>query len=353
VSNNTLATAAVLSGLHNLLHANSWRLLLGLRTFAADVNDKYSTQLLPAAAAGGSEHGGLNGVGAAAAGRTDANGANASANAAATDAELQLAANTGLLKVAAAAAAETAAADAAGAKNVLAAAATAATAALTTAVANKMGVGAAEVASKLAKDVLDDDTIWAAVWLRRKEMAVIQAAAAQAAAAQAAQLAAVEATADVARGAAKPSAAAGSAAGGSGKGLQQGDAEMPDAADGATQQQQQLAGQANGDEQGSQNDAANAEGGDEAAEGGEEPAAKKKVKLPKVLADMVEALTAAVYVDSGGDWGATWRAVSHLLLMHEGVMQELQLVLPEQKEGQQQQQQQEPDGEAEDVEEQQ
>jgi hypothetical protein len=327
VANNTLATAAVLSGLHNLLQANSWRLLLGLRAFAAEVNDKYSSQPLPAAAAAaGGTDAGLNGVA-----NTDASGASAAAIAAAAESALQLAANTGLLKVAAAAA-ETAAANAAGAKNALAAAATAATAAtaaLTTAVASKMGVGPAELASKLAKDVLDDDTIWAAVWLRRKEMAVTQAAAAGAA-----------------RGAAKPSAAAaGAAAGGSGKGLQQqGDIEMPDAADGATQQPQ-LVGQANASQESSQDDAA-----DDNADGSEEPAAKKKVKLPKVMADMVEALTAAVYVDSGGDWGATWRAVSHLLLMHEGVMQELQLVLPEQKEGQQQQQQQqEPDGEAEDT----
>jgi dsRNA-specific ribonuclease len=39
----------------------------------------------------------------------------------------------------------------------------------------------------------------------------------------------------------------------------------------------------------------------------------RAASYPKVLADLVEAVVGAVYVDSGGDWAATWRVTKHLM----------------------------------------
>lgn len=298
-----------------MLHANSWRLLLGVRTFAADVLAK---------------HGKLQAKETAAGNDLDKE------SAAATRAALQLAANAGLLKLAATAAED------AGSAAALAAAAKAATQVMATAVAGKMGVGTEELARHLARDVLDDDTIWAAVWLRRKELAAIHAAAAHAT-----NLAAHEAAGGVDRAAMAPGAAAdGGSSGVVDEPMQ--DAEAA-AAGGGMANGWGSGGYSGGDaegqdgsgeqgEDGSSHDGNDGAGsGSDISEVGNGGGKKKKLKLPKVMADLVEALVAAVYVDSGGDWGPTWDAVNHLLYSHQQGMPELQLKLPQHGQGEGQQ----------------
>jgi hypothetical protein len=46
------------------------------------------------------------------------------------------------------------------------------------------------------------------------------------------------------------------------------------------------------------------------------------------MADLVESLVAAVFVDSGGDWGKTWAAAEYLL-WREGVVQLPAVQMPE------------------------
>lgn len=273
VSNNMMATAAVMSGLHFLVHANSWRLLVGVRRFAKEVLSMYGK--LPTQGEGAS-----GGAQASAVGPAAADGDQRSQSAA-TAAAIRLAANAGVLGRAAIAA------ESAGAskETVLAAAAAAASKAMAAAAAGALGAGTAAMASRLSQDVLDDDTLWMAVWLRRKELAALQAAAAKAA---------------------KEAAAAAAKAATAGPGSAAEDAVMADAAtdgdDIARELQQRVTA------------AAEAEAGTQVA----------KRKFPKVLADLVESLTAAVYVDSGGDWESTWRVGEFLLCRHQEEVERLE-----------------------------
>lgn len=279
-----MATAAVMSGLHLLLHANSWRLLVGVRRFAKETLALYGK--LPADKA---DHGG----GAQTRQSGSAAGADGDQrNQSATAAAIRLAANAGVLGRAAIAA------ESAGAskETVLAAAAAAASKAMAEAAAGALGAGTAALASRLSQDVLDDDTLWMAVWLRRKELAALQAAAAKAA---------KEAAAEAAKAVAKTATTGG-------------DEVMIDAVAGsddiAKELQQQVAA---------------------AAEAAAETQVAKR-KFPKVLADLIESLTAAVYVDSGGDWESTWRVGEYLLCRHQ---EELERIEAEQQQDQVKQQQ--------------
>jgi hypothetical protein len=145
-------------------------------------------------------------------------------------------------------------------------------------------VGAAELQARLEAPSPDDATIWLAVWLRKKELAALQAVAAE--------LQAVKVTAT----------ANGAAAGGEGE-------------------QQQEGGGGGAGAEGEEG-----EGGNSNSSGTTKKAPKQK--CPKVMADLVESLVAAVFIDSGCDWASTWEAAEYLL-WREGVVQLPAVNLPE------------------------
>jgi hypothetical protein len=147
-------------------------------------------------------------------------------------------------------------------------------------------VGPAELEQRLAAPCLDDDIIWLAVWLRKKESAASQAVAAE-----------VEAV---------------KAGGGSLEGPSRASTAGPDAK-----------GRGAGP-----NEMKGVEGSDEEGQGQQGVTKAPKKKCPKVMADLVESLIAAVFIDSGCDWVSTWEAAEYLL-WREGVV-ELPLVdIPE------------------------
>jgi Spy/CpxP family protein refolding chaperone len=291
VANLTMARGAVLAGLHQVLRANSWRLLYTAHTFAREVASHHAEThpaWRPYKPGGGSGGGGGN----AAAdnqqqeqqqmqdvtrqqqqdGRSgDAEMADAAPRAGSAPAD---AAGDKLYECSAIAAVAVAAAE--GSLDELAP------------LAPLLPLNAQELEQRLSAHAADDAAIWLAVWLRRQELAALQAAAAAAAATKAAN-----------------------ASGSSSDGRQQQEGGGGGHQDEHQHQQQQ---RGEGREQRQQQQQR-----EEEEEVDPATAALRK-KCPKVLADLVESLVAATFIDSGCDWGAAWD-VAEWLMWREGVVQ--------------------------------
>lgn len=164
-------------------------------------------------------------------------------------------------------------------------------------------VGAAELAQRLSASCLDDDTIWLAVWLRKKELAALQAVVAE-----------VEAVKAGGRSPGRPGPSSSSGPDASRFGSGSEDIHMDGSGGGA----------------GEDGEAGGSEGGGEQGGGGVGGTTAKapKKKCPKVMADLVESLVAAVFVDSGCDWASTWEAAEYLL-WRDGVVELPPVNLPE------------------------
>lgn len=273
-----MARASVLAGLHQVLRCNSWRLLYTTHKFAQEVIAKHAETYPDWKPFQTEEEQGEQQHAAAGGQPGSSGGSNGDAEMTEANGQQQQQQRKGKWGSAAAVIAATAAAAAAASENC--------SLEQLVPLAPLGPVGPAELQQRLAAPCLDDDTIWLAVWLRKKELAALQAVAAE-----------VEAVKASGRSLEGPSRA--SSAGPDSRGLDSGPEEME-----------------------------GVEGADGEGEGQQGGAKAPKKKCPKVMADLVESLVAAVFVDSGCDWASTWEAAEYLL-WREGVVELPPVNIPE------------------------
>jgi hypothetical protein len=324
---------------HQVLRANNWKLLRAVMNYAAEIlgtgeQQQQEVQLSAAAAAAGD-----NSTAGASGNAVTAGDAKASV------VEKRVGRGTQAWG-------QMTAADAAGGRTLETAAT--AVAALVAAAGAAGGSSNQQATDQQHQQIPDDDAIWMAVWLRKKELLALQAAAAAAAKSAGSPIAVAAGAGSAVQGGAAGTGCVDGSGRIGGAAVMPGPAHVASGPDGnnvdappavGTEDAKQHAAAAaatvqptvhgavvtdelNGTTQpGVSHERADgsAAAAAAAAAAGPTPAIPQPGKPPpKVLADLVESLVAAVFVDSGGGWDEAWRVVEHFLYKDRGSQQQQQ-----------------------------